>query len=528
MNLWGVLLIFLLCGGCIGGSDGTGKTTKPTYTNPPILYTDGDGLYDDTEGGKYGTDPFEACSNVNIEYHVKVDRQTEDKLHVLLNILDVGDDVYLGRYLSRNPIWSNNPEVTNLRVNTGRLENRSSSPWSSITTGGTVTYLIPSEGRISLEYDVEIRDYGTGFWCINDIEDIGIPIGGIGKDRCYLINPSNIVYLYNPDDLYFVHSGELIQSGVYDEIRGLNNSLIAFMENAPLSYSDEDVSPLLLHCDIVYAGFVSPGYDITSEIIDGTKVYMLFPKDYDSQARLGWEEMTVGLPYMIKYLTQVFNTSFPEIAIRIGEFSSPNTVSRARSSHANTLNSGCLVYLAVLDDYTIAHELTHIYSDVKGITPEWILEGLPTYLGRYVMTNFSMSSYFTKPSSLVKADLEAYENGIDKPIVNFTYDDGRSVYDWGARYFRFLDMLIQHETDNTKTIEDVLRYIYTTDEEDFSYLGTYPLLYGINNVTQKDFTPIFNKYIFDNQKLPVKNESGVLLLDEERLDSLDELNQSNS
>ena len=95
------------------------------------------------------------------------------------------------------------------------------------------------------------------------------------------------------------------------------------------------------------------------------------------------------------------------------------------------------------------------------------------------------------------------------------YEIGQSYYK-GAVFGIYLDDLIQKETNNLKSIEDVYGYLYRKYKNTDHCIQIPELQAVVDAVTGKDHTAIFNKYVYGDEEIPVQ---GIIQPYEESFDA---------
>jgi len=95
-----------------------------------------------------------------------------------------------------------------------------------------------------------------------------------------------------------------------------------------------------------------------------------------------------------------------------------------------------------------------------------------------------------------------------KRAINTKYMSGEEIrnrYYRGAVIGLYLDYLIQNETKNSKSIYDVFRYLYNKYKNTEHCINIQDLEEAVNAITGKNHSIIFNKYIYGDEEMPVKD-----------------------
>jgi hypothetical protein len=67
-----------------------------------------------------------------------------------------------------------------------------------------------------------------------------------------------------------------------------------------------------------------------------------------------------------------------------------------------------------------------------------------------------------------------------------------------------LDNEIQNATNGAKSLDDVMRYLYSTYKNTGHVVDDHDLQNAVETVTGKNFSELFSKYVYGNEKIPYK------------------------
>ena len=183
----------------------------------------------------------------------------------------------------------------------------------------------------------------------------------------------------------------------------------------------------------------------------------------------------------------------------------------------------------------ISHEYYHVWN-VKRIRPEvlgpfdytgmvrtrhlWVCEGLTSYYGDLTLARsgiWSETRYFRHLAS----EIVTHNNNPDRKITSVEQASEQvwdkrphprvDYYNKGEILGLLLDMKIRKMTNNSQSLDDVMRLLYKTYVTDPAEKGAGPIgvgfegdsiLKALNTVSGGDFTPFYEKYIKGTQDLP--------------------------
>lgn len=184
------------------------------------------------------------------------------------------------------------------------------------------------------------------------------------------------------------------------------------------------------------------------------------------------------------------------------------------------------IFGSVYDDLlgVSSHELYHTWN-VKSIRPVemypydysrenysplgYLCEGVTTYMGDYYLLKsgvFSLKEYLKEVYKLLNKHFENFgrfhysvaESSFDTWLDGYTAGaPGRkvSIYNEGALIALLTDVFVMQKTDNRKSLNDVMRYLYYNYYLDKKGVSEADYLQAIKDVSGGDMSEIFEKYI---------------------------------
>jgi predicted metalloprotease with PDZ domain len=182
-------------------------------------------------------------------------------------------------------------------------------------------------------------------------------------------------------------------------------------------------------------------------------------------------------------------------------------------------NNGKAVWGRVL-----AHETMHLWNG-QAITPqayegEWFKEGVTDYLTIITMARTGiidetltlkfLENVYTKyviAKQIQNIDVSIQEAGKEKNKNRLLVYGGGELVGW------VLDIQIREATSGTKGIDDVMKVMF----EEFGKTGKKYLSSDVlrisNQISGKDFTPFFEKYVFGKEYLDITNYLNIIGLE---------------
>ncbi len=176
-----------------------------------------------------------------------------------------------------------------------------------------------------------------------------------------------------------------------------------------------------------------------------------------------------------------------------------------------------------------AHEFFHVWN-VKRIVPIsliepnllyeprttalWFSEGVTSYYADLSMVHadiWSIDEFLEHLSAIIEqvannkdrmhtsaeqASLAAWENGY--------HHSGISYYDKGELLGALLDLSIRYQTDNTRSLDDVMRFLYNWFGSTASGFRHGDILRAVNSVTGHNYTRFFDQYVAGLLALPYR------------------------
>lgn len=180
---------------------------------------------------------------------------------------------------------------------------------------------------------------------------------------------------------------------------------------------------------------------------------------------------------------------------------------------------------------THSHEFFHVFN-IKRIRPAemfpyrydkrnyttllWVSEGITNYYGArgLLRAGLSTSEQFLKGQAqtmaFVQADESAKyvsveESSIDTWLPNMFEGEQRfapNYYPRGQIIGLLLDLSIRHDTNNGKSLDDVMRALYQDFYKKNKGFTTDDLINVVNNLTRKNYRDFFKKYVGGTELLP--------------------------
>ncbi len=180
---------------------------------------------------------------------------------------------------------------------------------------------------------------------------------------------------------------------------------------------------------------------------------------------------------------------------------------------------------------THSHEFFHAFNikrirpaemfpyryDERNYTPLlWISEGITNYYGArgLLRAGFSTPENYLKWQAQTMAAVQADESAkyvsveeasIDTWLPDMFQGEQRfapNYYSRGQIIGLLLDLAIRRDTNNAKSLDDVMRVLYQDFYKKNKGFTTFDLIGAINNLTKKDYKDFFEKYVGGTEPLP--------------------------
>ena len=179
-----------------------------------------------------------------------------------------------------------------------------------------------------------------------------------------------------------------------------------------------------------------------------------------------------------------------------------------------------------VDQSFVAHEIFHIWNagiiKQKSYYEGWFKEGFTQYYGYltpYRIGLYSKERFLQYLKSDYEAYIQRYEAGNDIPLSRVREETARkeghlrldvsklhTMYHKGALVAAIIDEEIKKRTNNLKTLDDVMKYMFQNFTN--KRYSTEDILESVNIVSGQDFSKFFFDFVYGTTKLP--NISGGL------------------
>lgn len=168
----------------------------------------------------------------------------------------------------------------------------------------------------------------------------------------------------------------------------------------------------------------------------------------------------------------------------------------------------------MISRFIFAHEFFHLWNG-KSFIPEeldteWFKEGFSNYYTIKAMRHVGFLNDEAYLNFLSNFFYQRYST--DSGVGEISLTDGNAKHDhWGLIYGGGMmvalaqDIIIRNATNNEKSIDDLLRHLYTKyggTNNNYNLQELMDTMTILSNKSQQDF---FNKYILGTQKLPIED-----------------------
>jgi len=263
-------------------------------------------------------------------------------------------------------------------------------------------------------------------------------------------------------------------------------------------------------------------YDVRSQLVDGTVVTVAADSGFDSFSRDTLAKYSFAT---FDYLFKLFRIKILErylvVYVTIPE-SGRGLVGLLEASDSQGIGYYPNFNVGMIEEFE--HRVFHTWNAFPpyGMSQQsneeyWFSEGTNVYYEKVIL-----DVGLIHEGSTLQYPLEFYQNEIvgtknDIPLAKASLDQPYPVWRlpyWkGALVSLMLDELVRKVSNGTRSLDDLLAIMYQRFRNEKCCYSNRDIIKILNSLTGFDFNPFFAKYVYGNDRLPLKNVHDVVVVD---------------
>jgi predicted metalloprotease with PDZ domain len=263
-------------------------------------------------------------------------------------------------------------------------------------------------------------------------------------------------------------------------------------------------------------------YDVRSQLVDGTMVTVAADTGFDSFSRDTLAKYSFAtFDYVFKLFRIKVIERYLVVYVTIPE-NGKGLVGLLEAFDSQGIGYYPNFNVGMIEEFE--HRVFHTWNafppygmSQHGNEEYWFSEGTNVYYEKVIL-----DVGLIHEGSTLQYPLEFYQNEIvgtkydialAKASLDQPYPVWRLPYWKGALVSLMLDELVRKVSNGTRSMDDLLAIMYQRFRNQKCCYSNNDIIRTLNSLTGFDFSPFFAKYIYGNDRLPLKNVHDVVVVD---------------